>query len=336
MEALHRYLKQVRFWLPKAQRDDILAELSEELHSQVEEKEASLQRPLNDAEMADLLQKFGPPMQVAQRYLPQRSLIGPALFPMYWFVLKLVWTYVFAPWLIIGIALQIFASFGGGGQLHPAIEAALDPFFRAFLVNFAVVTGIFALLEHYHAGSGLVNSARRPRVRPLRDLNRVPRSTSMGEFLWNFVLLLWWIDLLHAPVIPSLDVKPAPVIEHVFFWPVLVLAAAQSAIAGFNAFHPLWTRPRAAMRAIADSLGLLVVCPLLAIWLTGGTFVIVSGESLTPNDIAAYERWITLSWSAVLVIWAAVSYGVRLIQDVRRATGKSPIRNRALQLLAGE
>ena len=40
MELLDRYLQAVRFWLPKAQRDDIAAELSEDIRSQIEERES--------------------------------------------------------------------------------------------------------------------------------------------------------------------------------------------------------------------------------------------------------------------------------------------------------
>jgi hypothetical protein len=39
MELLDRYLQAVKFWLPKAQKQDIIEELSEDIRSQVEEKE---------------------------------------------------------------------------------------------------------------------------------------------------------------------------------------------------------------------------------------------------------------------------------------------------------
>ena len=42
MDFLERYLQAVRFLLPKKQRHDIDQELSEELRSQIEEKEAEL------------------------------------------------------------------------------------------------------------------------------------------------------------------------------------------------------------------------------------------------------------------------------------------------------
>src|SRR5580765_2799234 len=90
MDLLDRYLQAVGFWLPASQQQDIIAELSEDLHSQIEEKETELGRSLNETEIEDILKRRGRPLLVANRYLPQRSLIGPVLFPIYWFVLKLV------------------------------------------------------------------------------------------------------------------------------------------------------------------------------------------------------------------------------------------------------
>jgi len=42
MELIDRYLQAVKFWLPKAQKQDIIAELSEDIRSQVERKRRSL------------------------------------------------------------------------------------------------------------------------------------------------------------------------------------------------------------------------------------------------------------------------------------------------------
>src|SRR5260221_3209602 len=87
MELLDRYLQAIEFWLPKRQRQDIIAELSEDLRSQVEEKETELGRKLEDAEVEAILKRCGSPLEVASRYRPQQYLIGPTLFPIYRFVL---------------------------------------------------------------------------------------------------------------------------------------------------------------------------------------------------------------------------------------------------------
>src|SRR5258708_21182913 len=87
MELLDRYLQAIEFWLPKRQRQDIITELSEDLRSQVEEKETELGRKLEDAEVEAILKRCGSPLEVASRYRPQQYLIGPTLFPIYRFVL---------------------------------------------------------------------------------------------------------------------------------------------------------------------------------------------------------------------------------------------------------
>ena len=81
MELLDRYLHAVGFWLPRKQKEDILAELSEDLRSQIEEKEAELGRKLTEGDLEALLKQRGRPVLVANHYLPQQYLIGPVLFP---------------------------------------------------------------------------------------------------------------------------------------------------------------------------------------------------------------------------------------------------------------
>src|ERR1700736_1414586 len=120
MELLDRYLQAVTFWLPKAQKQDIIAELSEDIRSQIEEQEAGLGRKLNQAEVEAILKKLGRPVLVANRYSPRQYLIGPVLFPIYRFVLKLVALCYLAPWVLVWIGLMTFdpgyraAHFSGG------------------------------------------------------------------------------------------------------------------------------------------------------------------------------------------------------------------------------
>jgi hypothetical protein len=76
-ELLDRYLQAVRFWLPKSPRhEDVLAELGEDLRSQIEEKETELGCSLSAQETAAILKGCGSPMMVAGRLGPRRHLIG--------------------------------------------------------------------------------------------------------------------------------------------------------------------------------------------------------------------------------------------------------------------
>ena len=55
MALVDRYLHAVKFWLPRNQKDDIIAELSEDLRSQIEDQEAELGHKLTDAEVEPIL-----------------------------------------------------------------------------------------------------------------------------------------------------------------------------------------------------------------------------------------------------------------------------------------
>ena len=88
MALLDSYLKAVKLYLPKRQKDDIARELSENILSAMEEREMALGRTLTEAEQAEILTHFGDPSVVARNYRPRDyrvaigwELIGPELFP---------------------------------------------------------------------------------------------------------------------------------------------------------------------------------------------------------------------------------------------------------------
>jgi hypothetical protein len=90
MDLLDRYVHAVSSFLPLAQQDDIVTELSANLRAQMDDREAELGRPLSEAEQEAILQQHGHPMIVAGRYQPNqgglvfgRQLIGATLFPFY-------------------------------------------------------------------------------------------------------------------------------------------------------------------------------------------------------------------------------------------------------------
>jgi hypothetical protein len=121
MEMVDRYLQAVEFWLSKKQKYDIAAELSADIYAQVEEREAALGRTLNDSEVEEVLRRRGSPILVAYRYLPQQSLIGPFLFPIYKFVLLRVVAFCYLPWVLglIGMALLGHAKAGQRERCGP-------------------------------------------------------------------------------------------------------------------------------------------------------------------------------------------------------------------------
>ena len=129
MEIVDRYLKSVKSCLPAAQADDIIRELSENISSQIEDKEGELNRPLVDSEIEAILKQHGHPLVVASRYRQEqrsvsfgRQIISPALFPFYIRVLQ------FNLGLTSVIVLAIFAAlFAGGQPIGSFLQVFLSP-----------------------------------------------------------------------------------------------------------------------------------------------------------------------------------------------------------------
>ena len=137
MELIDRYLQSVKLALPNEQQSDVTRELSDEILSQVEEKENALGRPLTEEEQATLLKQLGHPMMLAARYRKQQYLIGPAIFPIYWIVLKLVLVIVLFSMAITAVVL---AATGRG--LGAAL-GALAQYPMGAISAFAWVTVVF-------------------------------------------------------------------------------------------------------------------------------------------------------------------------------------------------
>ena len=75
-------------------------------------------------------------MRVAGKYLPQQSLIGPALFPLYKFVLKAVSLGYLTPWILVWAGMMVFipsyrASHSGTALLGTWAQF-LEPRLHAF------------------------------------------------------------------------------------------------------------------------------------------------------------------------------------------------------------
>ncbi len=142
MELLDRYLQAVKKHLPWQRQDDIIAELRANLEAQLEDKEAPLGRPLTKEEAEEWLKQMGSPIQVAARYQRQQYLIGPAIFPTYSYILRLVLTWVTVIYVIANAVAIAVSNQGGEGVLRAALRLP-----EIWLINAGVVTLIFAVIE---------------------------------------------------------------------------------------------------------------------------------------------------------------------------------------------
>lgn len=142
MALLDRYLENVALWLPRRQAADIVAEVRADIRAEMDDRREALGRELSAEDEEAILTRWGHPMLVASRYQPQDPLIGPALLPTYYVVLKMVAAVYLLPWFLFRLAVNVFGHAWG-------IEAtpSLTPLAAQSLVLFALITGVFAVID---------------------------------------------------------------------------------------------------------------------------------------------------------------------------------------------
>ena len=262
MELLDRYLQAVRFWLPRKQQDDIIAELGDDLRSQIEDRESSLGRPLSEDELVALLKQAGHPLWVAGRYQKQQALIGPVLFPLYSFVLKIATLGYLGPWLLVWIVLKVFAP------THRADNPALTLVdgWNSLLINafvvFGIVTLVFAVLERFQSAvSALQGWDPRKLPRVARRKDRVSRVESVFGLVFSILYIIWWLSLsryghvIFGPIAGFFSLNPA---LRTWYLPVLAPTCIVMVQQCINLFRPQWLWLRAAALLVADCIALFI------------------------------------------------------------------------------
>jgi hypothetical protein len=256
MELVESYLKAVRRYLPREHRGDIVAELSVELRSQIEDKQAELGRALTDVEQMAIFKKQGDPMSVAMRYRRAGrtlsigwELIGPELFPA--FLILLSCNLSIAAVVIAGVLLINHAPFTWNTFLVP------------MLLEVVIVTLVFILLNFLRGFLG--RRISHPWLWPpaeLAHLLPLPRWYSATGFAACGVLTLWWLLIPHFPrmvlgsAAPELKLTPD---WHRYYFPVLAVMLIGAGQRGVNVIRPDWNWLLPFGRFIADGAGAVVM-----------------------------------------------------------------------------
>jgi hypothetical protein len=308
MELIERYLQSVKFWLPKQQKDDIIAELSADIYAQVEERETALDRKLTDAEVEELLRQRGHPLLVANRFLPQESLIGPVLFPIYRFVLKIFAYGYLLPSVLVWVGLMTFSSSYRIEHTHPSWFTAFASLFSYlwFTTFLAVgaVTLAFAILERMHARIHFFDRWSPRKLPPVRNPNLIPRSTSSFELAVNLIFFAWWAVYFHSPEVQiSSELRLSFHSQWLWlFWSYLLLALVNASLAGLNLMYPFWTALRATLRLLSDGAGAAIFCWLMQANLLAGIAAVNLSAQQSIAMTQAINDWMSRLFPASIVI----------------------------------
>lgn len=319
MDLLERYLSAIAFWLPARQGQDVTAEVRDDIRSEIESREDELGRALALEEVEAILTRWGHPLRVAERYLPSRALIGPALLPVYFFVLKIFAT-VAGGWLLVlgGLALWHPGFDPAGERLYDA----LDGVFIGALCVFALVTIVFAVAERSTTRARRLERWTAAELVPAdarRDRRRISRFDAVIELAIGLAVLAWWTGFGAPPETWRLDDQvtitwaPLPGLYAV----ITALMVAGVAMSIVNVSKPRWTIQRLGLQMAIDSIALVVVLLILPLPLFTATPLEADSEK-----VATVVRWANASWTAGLAI-AAVILTFSLYGSYRRLAPSS-------------
>ena len=270
MELLEQYLNVIKMYLPRDQREDIINELYENLLSEIEDKEAELERPLNEDEQADIFKRHGDPHMVAKRYAPDqptftfaRQLIGPESFPIYVRVL----------WIVLGCMVIVHASLAILGR-SPGIGPVISSIFWTF-VGTTLTTILIDLIN---------KKSKRFWHSPSMYYFPVPKWIPLTGFFVLTACTLWWAAvpffpwLIFGTAAGDLELTGT---WHFFYWPVLLLLLINTIMRGVTLFRPQWMWLSLVTRLLVYLIGF----SMLYFILDGYPYISVSNIEITGPGI---------------------------------------------------
>ena len=311
MELVERYLHAVSNYLPKPQAADITAELKDSLLSQIEEQENRVGRALDADELAGVIKAHGHPMLVASRYLPQQQLIGPSVYPYWWFSLRLVL-------LILGIihvVLTGIAAVTSGNPIQAVIHGAFE-FAGTALVYAAILTLIFTLLERQQVRIGLFDNWQPEKLAPVQDSLQIARGESLFELVISAIFISWWLDLIGFPALIFHDGVALPfklsAAWQPYWWGILLLSVMDLALSTANLLKPYWHWDRLLLRILLNVVSLALIHQLFQ-----QDELVVLVDAATGGGPERVVGFINHAVHGVLGFIAVIA-AIELIQDVRR------------------
>lgn len=314
MELLDRYLQAVRFFLPRHNQDDIVRELSENLISQMEDREEELGRPLTEDEQAEILRRHGHPMMVAGRYRSHQHLIGPLFMPIYLFALKMG----------LGVALLVTVVVSGvsaavhGDVVRHLVQGLLAYPGRALMV-FAWTTVGFAALDVAQARLKLTHRWD-PRTLPkvVKHEYRMSRCNTLAEFIAIVAAMIWLLlvpqklFLLLGPAAALLDL--APIWSDVYL-PIFAVTLATAVLSFVNFTRPFWTPARSLARMTINASSSIIFLVLMR---SGPWLIAKEGASFPDGTSAARIAEIANKSVEISLVIALIISLIEIAREARR------------------
>jgi hypothetical protein len=198
MNLIDTYVSEVGRQLPSKNRADIEAEIRSALQDMLDERSRKEGRPVDDEMVLAVLKEYGDPDLVAASYLPERYLIGPAMFPVFWTVAKIILTITLIVTLV-GLGVNLGQSARDLQTGLSIVGHSVTDLYTSVLTSMAALVFIFAIIEWAINRSGrkmdvqgsLAEKDWDPRsLLNISAPNRIKLGEIIAEIVFTFIAIL--------------------------------------------------------------------------------------------------------------------------------------------------
>lgn len=309
-DLVDRYLGAIAALLPKASRQDIVAELRDLIMNRVEDLEAQRGRPLDKREMETLLHEIGHPIAVAGRYGPRTALIGPEIYPFWLFGVKVLLA-VAALAAVIPAGVALLTAHGDARLVMRTVTDFIPTAFS--LIGAATLIGA-AIERGWIKTEGFQNwkVSELPQVPKSKEWFFKSRFDGLFEAIAILLFIGWWTGLVHFPLGQIIETRHGDITFQTPFYadfslPILLLAVGQLISSLILVIKPGWT----ALRNIAE-----IVCAVGGLALAAALWplqplVTLAAPQATSAGLANLQKVVDLNIQ--IVLWMAVAINLTKI-----------------------
>ena len=333
MNLIDKYIAEVGKHLPRKNRADIEAEIRSTLEDMLEERNQG-KAPADEATVMQLLKEYGSPREVAATYKTHQYLIGPRLFPIFEWVIRIV-VAVVAGASLLGFGLGLTET----GLTGPAFLSALGEWFSdligGLVAAFGNVVLVFAILERTKAAHEFEKEFKEWDPKELEaapDPDKVDLPDHIATLIFTFlglVVLNLYPNLMAIRYLSNGAWVTLPVLTATFFsflaW-INITGALQIAFNGFMLGQKVWTPVTRILGILVDIAGMILGIVILR---TPGIFGITPeglnsiGLAEAANELSRLFNYLPSLIIFIVVIVTTIKVIKSLLQ-IFSARPKSP------------
>ena len=328
MTLIDRYLHEVGRFLPRKNREDILAEIRSHLSDTLEER---VQGEPTEDDMIALIKETGSPRKLASSYPDsQQYLISPDLYPFFQMVAGIVLA------AVIGAQLLAFGVTYWMGEEMSSYWEGLGGLLTSIPTALGSVVIVFMILQHFGVQPKLDDEPWDPRTLPVIDEDEAIKK---GERIFGIAagsilvaLLAVFQDKIGIYMFPGGTFYPNPVLTQYLGWIILSLLASIG-LDIYLLWQGRWTLGSRIARIAVNGFSIAILVLLLQghnAWLaangSGGFFESITGmaDSLTENFQVFSMEVFRMAFGVALIV-TIIETCVLLFKFVRSAMRKNQV-----------